>query len=34
VTNARDLALESNAWPFVEARKVMARIGDNGPDKG
>ena len=34
MTNPRDLALESNAWPFVEARKVMARIGDNGPDKG
>jgi lysyl-tRNA synthetase class 1 len=30
----RDLAMESNAWPFVEARKVLARIGDSVPAKG
>jgi lysyl-tRNA synthetase class 1 len=26
--------MTSNAWPFVEARKVLARIGDKVPDKG
>ena len=33
-SDLRALAMESNAWPFVEARKVLARIGDKGPAKG
>lgn len=30
----RALALASNAWPFEEARKVLARLGGKAPDKG
>ncbi len=30
----RDLAMTSNAWPFVEARKVLARLGGKVPAKG
>jgi lysyl-tRNA synthetase class 1 len=38
VSDLRDIAMTSNAWPFVEARKVVARLdkagGDKTPDKG
>ena len=30
----RALALASNAWPFEEARKVLARLGGKPPEKG
>jgi lysyl-tRNA synthetase class 1 len=30
----RALALASNAWPFEEARKVLARLGGKAPAKG
>ena len=29
-----EIALTSNAWPFVEARKVVARLADAPPAKG
>ena len=34
MSEARELALHSNAWPFVEARSLADRIGDQRPDKG
>ena len=30
----RELALQAKAWPFVEARKVLKRIGGKTPEKG
>ena len=30
----RDTAMESKAWPFVEARKVLDRVGGKTPEKG
>jgi len=30
----RELAEQANAWPFVEARKVLKRIGGKVPEKG
>ncbi|GAB6052640.1 lysine--tRNA ligase [Magnetospira thiophila] len=30
----RDLAQNSNAWPFAEARRVAKRVGNKIPDKG
>jgi len=30
----RDLAMAAKAWPFDEARKLLARIGRGAPDKG
>jgi len=32
--NIRDLADNSNAWPFQEARALLKRIGNSAPDKG
>ena len=34
MSNLRDAALNSNAWPFVEARKVLARVEKKVPEKG
>ncbi len=34
MTDIRSLAMESTAWPFVEARRVLDRIGADGPRKG
>ena len=34
MTSERDLALAARAWPFDEARHLLARIGDKTPDKG
>ena len=34
MTSDRDLALECNAWPFQEARKILARTGGATPAKG
>ena len=34
MTSERDLALAARAWPFDEARRLLARIGDKAPDKG
>ncbi len=34
MSEARELALHSNAWPFVEARSLVDRLGDQRPDKG
>ena len=34
MTVARDLALAAKAWPFEEARRVLARLGDQPPAKG
>lgn len=34
MTVNRDLCLSSKAWPFEEARKVLARIGGKMPPKG
>ena len=30
----RELAEKANAWPFVEARKVLKRVGGKTPEKG
>jgi len=30
----RELAEQANAWPFVEARKVLKRVGGKTPEKG
>jgi len=34
VSELRDLALQSGAWPFVEARKLLERFADGPPAKG
>ena len=34
MTEMRDAALHSNAWPLVEARSLVDRLGDTVPDKG
>ncbi|MFP6760941.1 MAG: lysine--tRNA ligase, partial [Rhodospirillales bacterium] len=34
MSKVRDLAQESNAWPFAEARKLLKRLGDKTPEKG
>ncbi|MCJ8138968.1 lysine--tRNA ligase [Falsirhodobacter halotolerans] len=30
----RDAAMTSKAWPFEEARKILKRVGEKGPEKG
>ena len=34
MTSERDLAQEARAWPFVEARRLLERVGGKTPDKG
>jgi lysyl-tRNA synthetase class 1 len=34
MSEERELALHSNAWPFVEARSLVDRLGGTLPDKG
>jgi lysyl-tRNA synthetase class 1 len=34
MTSERDLAAQARAWPFEEARRLLARIGGKAPDKG
>ncbi|MDP6353424.1 MAG: lysine--tRNA ligase [Alphaproteobacteria bacterium] len=34
MSELRAHGMDSNAWPLVEARKVLARVGDRAPDKG
>jgi lysyl-tRNA synthetase class 1 len=34
MTSDRDLALDCNAWPFQEARKILERTGGSTPAKG
>src|SRR3569832_344609 len=34
MASERDLALAAKAWPFEEARKLLARTGGKTPDKG
>ena len=34
MTSLRDAALTSKAWPFEEARRLLKRVGSNGPAKG
>ena len=34
MSDAREFALKSNAWPFAEARALLKRMGDKVPDKG
>jgi lysyl-tRNA synthetase class 1 len=34
MTSERDLAREARAWPFEEARRLLARLGGRTPDKG
>jgi len=34
MSNLRELALDAKAWPFVEARRILKRIGGKTPDKG
>ena len=34
MTAERDIALESNAWPFQEARKLLERLDGKPPEKG
>ena len=34
MSDLRDLAQNSNAWPFVEARSVLKRLGGKTPEKG
>ncbi len=32
--NIREIALQSNAWPFVEAKKILKAIKNKTPEKG
>ncbi|TDI63979.1 MAG: lysine--tRNA ligase, partial [Alphaproteobacteria bacterium] len=34
MSGMRSVAMESNAWPFAEARKVLKRLGGQAPDQG
>ncbi len=34
MTDLRDFAQNSNAWPFQEARALLKRVGNKVPDKG
>src|SRR5215470_13273150 len=34
MSSERELALKAKAWPFEEARKLVARYGAKPPDKG
>ncbi len=34
MSDPRDLAVNARAWPFEEARKLLARIGGKAPEKG
>ena len=34
MSDLRELAQNSNAWPFVEARSVLKRLGGKTPEKG
>ncbi len=34
MTTIKDLAMQSNAWPFEEARKLVARFANGAPQKG
>ena len=34
MTSERDLALQARAWPFEEARKLLARFAGGSPAKG
>jgi lysyl-tRNA synthetase class 1 len=34
MASLRDVAMESKAWPFEEARALLKRYGDKGPEKG
>lgn len=34
MTSMRELALAAKAWPFQEARKLLARFGEKTPEKG
>ncbi|MBV1865073.1 MAG: lysine--tRNA ligase [Rhodobacteraceae bacterium] len=34
MSEMRDLCMTSKAWPFEEARKILKRIGKDGPSKG
>ncbi len=34
MTSERDLAHQAKAWPFEEARKILARLGGKAPEKG
>src|SRR5690625_4685931 len=33
MTREKELALEAKAWPFEEARKLLARVDEKVPDK-
>ncbi len=34
MSSERELALAARAWPFEEARKLVARLGGRAPEKG
>ncbi len=34
MSDAREIAMTSNAWPFAEAREVLKRVGGKAPAKG
>ena len=34
MSNLKELAEQSNAWPFAEARQLSKRLGNRQPDKG
>ncbi len=34
MTDLRTAAMTAKAWPFEEARKLLKRVGPNGPEKG
>ena len=34
MSDLRDFALSSNAWPFVEARSVLKHVRETVPEKG
>src|SRR3546814_8502619 len=34
VSDLRDTVMQSKAWPFEEARKLLKRHGQSAPDKG
>ena len=34
MTNLRDAAMNSKAWPFEEARRLLKRFAKSPPEKG
>ncbi|MEE9195087.1 MAG: hypothetical protein V3U44_04555, partial [Alphaproteobacteria bacterium] len=34
MSETRSVAMDSNAWPFAEARKILKRLGGQAPAQG